>query len=56
MISAARIKAASRLSYADAFAAATARRHGLPVLTGDPEIVAIERDLDLEVVDLRSER
>lgn len=50
---AALIKAHHRLSYADAFAVATARRHQVPLLTGDPEIIALE-DL-VEVVDLREE-
>jgi predicted nucleic acid-binding protein len=49
---AARIKAGGRLSYADAFCVATARRHRAPLLTGDPEIVALHGD-DLDVVDLR---
>ncbi len=51
---AARIKARGGLSYADAFCIATARRHGLPVYTGDPEIVALDGRDGLEVVDLRS--
>jgi PIN domain nuclease of toxin-antitoxin system len=49
---AARAKARGGISYADAFCVATARRHGLPVFTGDPEIVALDGE-DLEVVDLR---
>lgn len=40
---AASLKAAGGLSYADAFAAAAARRLGCPVLTGDPEFSAAER-------------
>ncbi len=36
---AARIKAAVAMSYADAFAAATAARYRAPVLTGDPELL-----------------
>jgi PIN domain nuclease of toxin-antitoxin system len=50
---AARIKARGGVSYADAFCVATAKRHGLPVWTGDPEIVRLHGD-DLDVVDLRS--
>jgi PIN domain nuclease of toxin-antitoxin system len=50
---AAAIKAQERLSYADAFCVATAERHGLPLLTGDPEIIRLDRP-GLEVVDLRS--
>lgn len=43
VMAAARLKARYRLSYADAFAVATARVHGAPVLTGDPEILALPR-------------
>jgi len=53
VMAAAEIKARGRLSYADAFCVATARRHRSPVLTGDPEIIAFDGD-DLEVVDLRT--
>jgi PIN domain nuclease of toxin-antitoxin system len=53
VLDAARLKAAHRLSYADAFCVATAQRHGAPLYTGDPEIVALP-DL-VEVVDLRAE-
>jgi len=38
---AARIKARHPLSLADAFAVATARLHSAPILTGDPEILAL---------------
>lgn len=48
---AARIKAGGGVSYADCFAVATAERHGVPLLTGDPEIVALDRPR-LEVVNL----
>jgi uncharacterized protein len=41
VLDAARLKAAHRISYADAFAVATARAEGAPVLTGDPEILAL---------------
>lgn len=51
VMEAARIKAGGGLSYADAFCVVTARRHGVPVLTGDPELLRA-RD-DVEVVDLR---
>ena len=44
ILEAARVKAAHRLSYADAFAVATAERHRLPLLTGDPELLALERE------------
>lgn len=53
VLDAARLKAAHRLSYADAYCVATAQRHGAPLYTGDPEIVALP-DL-VEVVDLRAE-
>jgi len=37
---AAAINAEHRLAHADAFAPATAAAHGVPLLTGDPEILA----------------
>ncbi len=51
VIDAARLKAAHRLSYADAFCVATAQRHDAPLYTGDPEILALT-DM-IELVDLR---
>jgi PIN domain nuclease of toxin-antitoxin system len=51
--SAAVVKATHRVSYADGFAVATAERHRLPLLTGDREILAIERG-NLELIDLRA--
>ena len=39
VIDAATIKAAHPMSYADAFAAATATRFGAPLWTGDPELL-----------------
>lgn len=51
---AAAIKAGGGLSYADGFAIATAERHGLTLLTGDPEIIAADRPR-LELVDLRGD-
>ncbi len=53
VLSAARIKAHHRVSYADGFVVATAIRHEAPILTGDPEIVALADQV--EVIDLRSE-
>jgi ribonuclease VapC len=41
VLEAAELKAGHALSYADAFAVATARKAALPVLTGDPEILAL---------------
>lgn len=49
---AATINAVGRLSCADAFCVATARRLRVPLWTGDPEIVALDGQ-DLTVVDLR---
>lgn len=53
VVAAARWKARGGLSYADAFAAATSERHRAPLLTGDPELLAL-RDAGLQVVDLRA--
>ncbi len=39
VLDAARIKADHPMSYADAFAAATAAAHGVVLLTGDPELI-----------------
>lgn len=50
---AADVKARGGLSYADAFCVATAKRHGAPLYTGDPEIVALDGD-GVRVVDLRT--
>jgi predicted nucleic acid-binding protein len=44
VIEAARLKAAYPISYADAFAAATAMRARCPLATGDPEFRALEKD------------
>lgn len=41
VLEAARVKAAHPLSYADAFAVATGRVEKAPVITGDPEILAL---------------
>jgi len=38
VLEAARIKAQFRISYADAFAVATAQREGAVIVTGDPEL------------------
>ncbi|HWO16707.1 MAG TPA: type II toxin-antitoxin system VapC family toxin [Solirubrobacterales bacterium] len=51
---AARIKAGGGLSYADAFCVVTAQRLGVPLWTGDPEIIHRADDLSCEVVDLRA--
>lgn len=52
VVSAARLKVAGSLSYADCFGLATAARHRAPLYTGDPEIVA--RAGPVDVVDLRA--
>lgn len=46
------VKASGRLSYADAFCVATAKHLDAPLWTGDPEIIALNGEV--EVVDLRS--
>jgi predicted nucleic acid-binding protein len=43
VLSAARIKAAHPISYADAFAVATAKAEAARLATGDPEILALPR-------------
>lgn len=52
ILEAARIKTTHPVSYADAFAVATAERHRLPLLTGDPELIGLDRE-HLQVVDIR---
>lgn len=51
VMEAARIKARGKIAYADCFAVAMARRDGLALMTGDPEILALAGEV--EVVDLR---
>lgn len=51
VLEAARIKAGGGISYPDCFALATANRHGAPLLTGNPEILALAGEV--EVLDLR---
>jgi predicted nucleic acid-binding protein len=55
MIEAARLKARLPIALADCFAVATATAHGLPLLTGDPEILD-RSDLPCATVDLRGTR
>ena len=52
VLDAARVKARERLSYADAFAVALAERLRMPLLTGDPEILALDREV--QIIDPRS--
>jgi uncharacterized protein with PIN domain len=53
MIETARLKARAPIALGDCFAVATAAGHGLPLLTGDPEILDRD-DLPCEVEDLRA--
>jgi PIN domain nuclease of toxin-antitoxin system len=52
MMETARLKARLPIALGDCFAVATAAAHGLPLLTGDPEILE-RNDLPCQVVDLR---
>lgn len=52
MIEAARLKAQLPIALGDRFALATAAAHGLPLLTGDPEILSIDNP-PCELEDLR---
>lgn len=52
MIEAARLKARARIALGDCFALATAAAHGVPLLTGDPEILDLP-DRPCDVEDLR---
>jgi predicted nucleic acid-binding protein len=49
---AARVKARNRMAYPDAFACATAAKHGAVLLTGDPGILGA-KDAGARVEDLR---
>ena len=53
VIEAAVWKARGGLSYADAFAVATAAHYSAPLLTGDPELVALDGVNGVKVTDLR---
>lgn len=48
VVDAAHLKANFRISFADAFAAALAIRHDAPIVTGDPEFLALEKLLKIE--------
>ena len=52
MIETARLKARAPIALADCFALSTAARHGLVLLTGDPEIIELP-DPPCEIEDLR---
>jgi predicted nucleic acid-binding protein len=51
-LSAAKIKAAHPISYADAFAIATAKAENARLATGDPEVLALPRSV-VSVMGLR---
>lgn len=51
VLAASRLKARGGISYADCFAVATAQRHRESLVTGDPEILAL--DGEVEVIDPR---
>ncbi|HEU4974511.1 MAG TPA: PIN domain-containing protein [Baekduia sp.] len=53
MIEAARLKARASIALGDCFAAVTAAAHGLPLLTGDPELIDLD-DPPCVVEDLRA--
>ena len=53
MIEAARLKARAPIALADCFAAVTAAAHGLTLLTGDPELLAVA-DPPCALEDLRA--
>lgn len=50
VFSAARWKMRHRLSYADAFAIATAQKLGATLVTGDPELIALEGEQQMAVL------
>lgn len=53
MVEAARLKARAPIALGDCFAAVTAAAHGLPLLTGDPELIDLQ-DPPCVVEDLRA--
>ena len=48
VLAAARLKTQYPISYADAFAAGLAIKHGVPVLTGDPEFLTLKKHLSIQ--------
>jgi predicted nucleic acid-binding protein len=52
VLEAARVKSRHPIAFADCVAIATAVAHGLPLLTGDPELVALAGEFEIE--DLRA--
>lgn len=55
MVETARLKTKLPIALADCFAIATAAARGLPLLTGDPEILA-QRDIPCATEDLRTQQ
>ena len=53
MVEAARLKATLPIALGDCFAIATAAAHGLPLLTGDPEVLDRAGELPCATEDLR---
>lgn len=53
VLRAASIKARTQMSFADAFACATALEHRVPLLTGDPEILRARDTLGIELIEVR---
>jgi len=51
VMAAARIKAGYAISYADAFAAATAQKYEAVLVTGDPDFKLVEKLIDIEWLD-----
>jgi ribonuclease VapC len=47
IIEAAKIKSSHALSFADCFAAATARKENAAIVTGDPEFKRLEKDITI---------
>jgi len=45
------LKMCHAISYADAFAAATAEQQGAVLVTGDPELIQIEHEIDIEALE-----
>jgi uncharacterized protein with PIN domain len=53
MIEAGRLKARATIALGDCFAAVTAAAHGMPLLTGDPELIGLD-DPPCVIEDLRT--
>lgn len=53
VVSAAQLAADGKMSFADAFCVASAKRHEAPIYTSDPEMLAL--DLPVPILDLRGD-